>query len=408
LKNSLWLKCMDAKSICLSFIIGLVSLVSNGQAFPVSDEMEEGYYVVVGVYDQGHATLAEAYKSGTEGAMAGFHSPKNRYYVYLSYTRDFQEALASMQNIRLTNHSEAWVFVCKPGITVPVASTDSDDTADKGKNQNIPEATIVASTQPVIPAKAPDHDKTADVANISELEGSFESETRVAFLLSNARNNSEVRGNVQIIDTERAKLTDVIGSGEVKVLEDPKNGTGNITMLCDVFGYRKQQIELNYQRLFESEYVNKLSDYYIIFFDLIRYHKGDIATMYNVYFFNDAAIMRPESRYEVNSLLEMMQENPGYKIRIHGHTNGNRAGKIITRDGDDPYYALSEKNKEGMGSARALSRERATIIKDYLISQGIAEDRMEIKAWGGKRMLYDKNGGQAKKNVRVEIEILEE
>lgn len=405
MKNSLWLKCMDTKSICLSFIIGLVSLVSNGQAFPVSEEMEEGYYVVVGVYDRGQVSLAKTFATSMEGALAGLHSPKNRYYVYVDYSLNFQEALASMREARLQKNPEAWVFVCRPVATIPLASAAATNTvAAEVIPPSVASEKIVASTQPIIP----ETDPGVEMADISELEGSFESETRVAFLLSNARNDREVRGNVQIIDTERAQLNDVIGSGEVKILEDPKNGTGNITVLCDVFGYRKQQIELNYQRLFESEYVNKLSDYYVIFFDLIRYHKGDIATMYNVYFFNDAAVMRPESRYEVNSLLEMMRENPGYKIRIHGHTNGNRAGKIISRAGDDPYYALTEANKESMGSAKALSRERATIIKDYLISQGIDEDRMEIKAWGGKRMLYDKNGGQAKKNVRVEIEILEE
>ena len=130
--------------------------------------------------------------------------------------------------------------------------------------------------------------------------------------------------------------------------------------------------------------------------------------MYNVYFFNDAAVMRPESRYEVNTLLDMMRENPGYRIRIHGHTNGNRSGKIISMGGSEDFFGLDSSNKEGGGSAKTLSKRRAEVIRDYLISQGIDADRMEIKAWGGKRMLYDKNSSMAKKNVRVEIEILEE
>ena len=130
--------------------------------------------------------------------------------------------------------------------------------------------------------------------------------------------------------------------------------------------------------------------------------------MYNVYYYNDAAVMRPESRYEVNSLVEMMKENPNYKIRIHGHTNGKSPGKIITMGDSDSFFALADDNNEGFGSAKQLSKERAEIIKSYLVHEGIAADRMEVKAWGGRRMLYDKFSTQAKHNVRVEIEILEE
>jgi hypothetical protein len=38
----------------------------------------------------------------------------------------------------------------------------------------------------------------------------------------------------------------------------------------------------------------------------------------------------------------------------------------------------------------------------------VAGDRIEIKAWGGGRMIHDKNSVNAKKNVRVDVEILEE
>jgi outer membrane protein OmpA-like peptidoglycan-associated protein len=43
-----------------------------------------------------------------------------------------------------------------------------------------------------------------------------------------------------------------------------------------------------------------------------------------------------------------------------------------------------------------------------LIENGIAADRIEIKAWGGKKPLFDKHSVNAKRNVRVEVEILSE
>jgi outer membrane protein OmpA-like peptidoglycan-associated protein len=48
------------------------------------------------------------------------------------------------------------------------------------------------------------------------------------------------------------------------------------------------------------------------------------------------------------------------------------------------------------------------VIQNYLINQGIEATRMQIKAWGGKRPIYDEDHTLAKANVRVEIEILED
>jgi outer membrane protein OmpA-like peptidoglycan-associated protein len=117
--------------------------------------------------------------------------------------------------------------------------------------------------------------------------------------------------------------------------------------------------------------------------------------------------MRPESRYEVNSLLEMLTENPKYKIRIHGHTNGNSNGKIISMGDSKEFFALTRDNKEGHGSAKKLSEERAILIQNYLISNGVEASRTEVKAWGGKQPIYDVDHAAAQANVRVEIEILD-
>jgi len=117
--------------------------------------------------------------------------------------------------------------------------------------------------------------------------------------------------------------------------------------------------------------------------------------------------MRPESRYEVNSLVGMMKENQKYRIRIHGHTNGKASGKIIRMGDPKNFFSLVD-TKEGYGSAKKLSEERARIIHDYLISEGIEAKRLQVKAWGGKRPVIDKSHAQAHTNVRVEIEILED
>src|SRR5690606_21985942 len=98
---------------------------------------------------------------------------------------------------------------------------------------------------------------------------------------------------------------------------------------------------------------------------------------------------------------------PNNKIRPHQHTNGNAPGKIISMGDEKNYFSLTG-TKEGFGSAKKLSQERAEVIREYLLEQGIDASRMQIKAWGGKRPIHEKTSARAEENVRVEVEILED
>ena len=117
--------------------------------------------------------------------------------------------------------------------------------------------------------------------------------------------------------------------------------------------------------------------------------------------------MRPESKFDLDGLLDMMNENPKYKIRIHGHTNGNASGKIMEVGESGEFFSLTGA-KEGNGSAKKLSLKRAEVIRNYLATKGVDPTRMETKAWGGKKPIYDKHHTQASANVRVEVEVIEE
>lgn len=232
-----------------------------------------------------------------------------------------------------------------------------------------------------------------------------EGNRKFKFDLFNTMNLNKVKGEVDLVNESGRKISSYPSNEVVKVMK--ADASGNIILACEVLGYRKLLFKLNYDNPFLTEGVTKgENDEAIVPFGLVRLQKGDIAVMYNVYFFKDAAIMRPESRYEINNLLSMMNENSAYKIMIHGHTNGNAAGKIITMGETRNFFTLTN-TQEGRGSAKKLSEKRAEVIREYLMDQGIEEGRMEIKAWGGKRPLYDKNHSLTQSNVRVEIEIIE-
>jgi outer membrane protein OmpA-like peptidoglycan-associated protein len=146
-------------------------------------------------------------------------------------------------------------------------------------------------------------------------------------------------------------------------------------------------------------------NFILVDFEMVRYGTGDVATLNNVSFYSDAAVLMPESKPELDNLLALMDDK-SYKIVIHGHTNGNSQGKIITMGPSKNFFALTKDDKQGFGSAKDLSRERAQTIKDWLVANGVSADRIDVKGWGGAKMIYDKNSVNARKNVRVELEIV--
>lgn len=224
------------------------------------------------------------------------------------------------------------------------------------------------------------------------------------FYLYRADNAETVPGEVDAIDFEKSRKMGTYPANDgVKVMM-AGGKMKHISFVCQVFGYRKLQREFDPASPADDFYLDDKGNL-VIPFELVRLQKGDIAIMYNVFFFKDAAVMRPESRYEVNNLLDLLVENPTYNIVIHGHTNGNATGKIIRMNTPGNFYSLSG-TTQGFGSAKQLSEERAMVIREFLVSSGISPERMQVKAWGGKKPIHDKHSVRAQENVRVEIEIL--
>ena len=393
--------------------------------------LSEGYYVVVAAYAPSKENFAQRYTSKLNGmgkeASYGFSPLKKLFFVYLFFDRNFRTSLNEMKKTRQEEQFyDAWVYVMgdyKAPIDIEAAQIQSVKEKKVEETQKISKADIradsslMASTKTVIEdqAKQELHNKV-----VFQEQQQFEnkkpeelilSDFLVMFNLYNSSSLEDVSGEVQVIDAIRASLLDVLPGGNYHVLPDPNNRSRDMLLIADLFGYRKIQRSINFYKPLKDSLdpdINVIADIFVVDFPLVRYHVGDIATMFHVYFFKDAAMMLPESTYELEQLLSMMKENPNYKIKIHGHTNGRSAGKIITMGEDKNLFALTDDDVEGFGSAQKLSEERANVIKQYLMDNGITEDRMEVKAWGGRRMLYDKHSNQAKLNVRVEIEILAE
>lgn len=410
----------------------------NSISAPANDPaLQKGYYIVVAAYLSGQENFAQLYSSklNSEGKHSkyGFDTARGFYYVYLDYYTDFSESINQMLAVRKeSGFDEAWVRIIKDGTEAQVdivakeeprqeekkmsrenAKKSVEPFVSKEVKEKVEPAKIVPVAEPV-PAPPVEIATTEVVPNPKADPVYFPQtlkNTQAFFSLYNAANGKVIDGEIEVIDAERSRLISKMKANTYLSLPDPKSKSGKLTLIGSAFGYRKIQHEINYYNTEADtvqEDIDLIGNFYMVKFDMSRMVKGDIATLYNIYFYNDAAVMIPESKYELNNLLQMLQDNPKYRIMLHGHTNGNGRGKIIYVGQDKDFFKITKDDvvKES-GSAKELSGARAQVIKDWLVAQGIDATRIETKAWGGARMLHDKESQNARRNVRVEVEVLE-
>jgi outer membrane protein OmpA-like peptidoglycan-associated protein/LysM repeat protein len=225
-------------------------------------------------------------------------------------------------------------------------------------------------------------------------------------------NKQPVGGTLQVVDLKRKDLVYNVQANKTQKVPLFNAGGKQKLFICDIFGYKKQDFDLNLDNIINdstAQQVQIVDDTIVINFELRRLEKGDVAVAYNIFFYDDASVMLPKSTYELDQLLELMKENNKIKIKIHGHTNTSKLGRILYLEkGDQTFFRLTGKNKETYGPARLLSKKRAETIKWYLESKKITDDRIQTEGHGGSQMLYPNTHPLAFKNKRVEVEILED
>ncbi len=114
--------------------------------------------------------------------------------------------------------------------------------------------------------------------------------------------------------------------------------------------------------------------------------EGDKTIKFNYVSFETAsANLTPLSKYELDNLVEILQKNPNLTIEIAGHTDNT---------GDEAQNQI-------------LSENRAKVVYDYVVSKGIAPNRLRAVGYGQTRPVdtNDTDAGRAN-NRRTEFKIL--
>jgi len=119
--------------------------------------------------------------------------------------------------------------------------------------------------------------------------------------------------------------------------------------------------------------------------DVIPVEVGETIILNNITFEFDKSVLKSESFSELNNVVDFLNNYPSVEIELSGHTDNV---------GKDEYN-------------QKLSEDRAKAVTDYLVSKGIAQNRLIARGYGEKKPIAsnDSEGGR-EINRRVEFTIL--
>lgn len=120
-------------------------------------------------------------------------------------------------------------------------------------------------------------------------------------------------------------------------------------------------------------------------FYLQKIEVGTKVVLDNIYFTTGKAVLRPESFDALDQVLRFLENNPGMKLEISGHTDNTGSLRINER----------------------LSRDRAKAVVDYLVSGGVPAEALVYEGYADTQPVAPNDSPEGReKNRRVEFKVL--
>jgi len=186
------------------------------------------------------------------------------------------------------------------------------------------------------------------------------------------------------------EATTELGSGEVvKKKEDIAGGKfevevpreGKTDLVFSSPGYTFETITLPDEKAIDDLSLQPLE------LSLSRVKKGERLKVESIHFKTESANLEPGSLSTLNTLLDMLRQNPKITIEIEGHTDSTGTSVFNQK----------------------LSVLRAESVADWLIRNGISSIRMKTRGYGDTRPVADNKTAEGRrKNRRTEILITDD
>ncbi|NOS93165.1 MAG: OmpA family protein [Cyclobacteriaceae bacterium] len=112
---------------------------------------------------------------------------------------------------------------------------------------------------------------------------------------------------------------------------------------------------------------------------------GEAIQLKNIFFEQGLAVLKDESKPELDRFIHFLVNNPSIRIELHGHTDNVGTKSVLLK----------------------LSKERMRAVKSYLVKNGVAPSRITGKGFGASQPMHINDTEQHRKlNRRVEFIIL--
>ncbi len=258
----------------------------------------------------------------------------------------------------------------------------------------------------VFATKIADDKYTASVLNVGEPVNSkqddftfiFNEENREGYFASNRKGGmgkDDIYSFVEIeplqfdciqtiTGTVRDKISnEVLAGATIKVIDENNeeiltaitNSEGNyeLELDCDQGNFVRAQIQgyvPSEEYLGKSDGKPRMMDFYLERETITAGFGDDLAKLLQlstIYFDLDKSNIRPDAEIEIQKVIAAMEKYPSLKIKVNSHTD-SRARDV---------YNL------------ALSQRRAESTVAYMISKGIAEDRLEKEGFGELKLVNE-------------------
>ncbi|MEM8906953.1 MAG: OmpA family protein [Bacteroidota bacterium] len=171
------------------------------------------------------------------------------------------------------------------------------------------------------------------------------------------------------------------GAGSYVILWD--NGETNIT--AKKLNPGKRSVQVSDANGCETRASVRINKKIIPELNAATLRRGQTIRMKQLFFAADSTVISNTSVPVLNELKDFLKENPNISIEIGGHTN------------DVPAHEYCDR----------LSTARAKSVVDYLVKQGVEENRLRFKGYGKRKPLVSNRTAEGRrKNQRVEIKIL--
>lgn len=413
---------MKRKGTPLFFALSLLMVTS---ALFAQNQAPQGpeRYVIVGAFRYLDNAVRYTDRANKMNFHAGYiQNPNNKLYlVYIFHSTESRKAIAFMMKVRLeTEFKEAWVYKEGMGQSPqerPVADTKSNQTqqqqqtvTEQGKNdttqQNVteqPQADSV-TTEPIVetpkePIVTDQPKKEPDATTMPKPVGK-------PFIFKLVSETGEpIVGEIHVFEPNGTSQSyQSFPSNQIVYLPAPKDPSQVYAIATLAAGYKELNRAVDYKDPAASAAQLGTGNEFIVDLPLVHVKMGDYIEFSNVRFFQNSVMLHPESKEELDGLVELMKENPRYKVNVHAHCNGTQDRNIVPRAANE-YFGASTGNTRKTVSAKQLTELRAELVKDYLVSQGISAKRIKTKGEGGAATIYPTNSILSNRNDRVEIEV---